>query len=233
MTYIAHQGKVSLLLKQPQFVQYFYIKYVLNPVDLAEAFVQSHQSILFSGVFSVKLVQSEASKRCGLEPGQYTLVVAPTALQLRDADTNELLLTWPYRYIRRYGHRTGRITFEAGRKCDSGEVRFTLKVKVLRRLEYFISTFRLFQGEFLLEHSNQQAIFRCMLLKMQNMRQMLNGDSSRSALCGDNQFRVRNSVLVSVGSTLSFARHNFLRRSQFIVIVEYSALDRKSLPSPN
>ncbi|KAJ1521214.1 hypothetical protein ONE63_002901 [Megalurothrips usitatus] len=101
------------------------------------------------GVFSVKLVPSDASTNCGLDPGPYTLVVTPTALQLREHNSNQLLFTWPYRFIRRYGTRTGKFTFEAGRKCDSGE------------------------GEFQLEHSNQQEIFRCMSSKMKNMRQLL------------------------------------------------------------
>ncbi|KAK3914373.1 Docking protein 2 [Frankliniella fusca] len=101
------------------------------------------------GVFSVKLVPSEASTNCGLDPGPYTLVVTPTALQLREHNSYDLLFTWPYRFIRRYGTRTGKFTFEAGRKCESGE------------------------GEFQLEHSNQQEIFRCMSSKMKNMRQLL------------------------------------------------------------
>lgn len=79
-------------------------------------------NLYVAGVFSVKLVPSEASTNCGLEPGPYTLVVTPTALQLREHNSNQLLFTWPYRFIRRYGTRTGKFTFEAGRKCDSGEV---------------------------------------------------------------------------------------------------------------
>lgn len=86
------------------------------------------------GVFIVKLHSSKASARCGLEPKQYTLVLTSTAIQLR-SDT-ELLYTWPYCFIRRYGYRDGKFTFEAGRKCESGE------------------------GMFYLEHANQHEIFR-------------------------------------------------------------------------
>lgn len=86
------------------------------------------------GVFSVKLHPSKASIRCGLEPKSYTLVLTSTAIQLRD-DT-ELLYTWPYCFIRRYGYRDGKFTFEAGRKCESGE------------------------GTFYLEHCNQHEIYR-------------------------------------------------------------------------
>nr|CAD7195343.1 unnamed protein product [Timema douglasi] len=92
------------------------------------------------GVFMVNLVPSEASRRCGLEPGAYTLVVSSAAIQLRDSANHHLHFVWPYRYIRRYGYREGKFTFEAGRKCDTGE------------------------GTFHLEHSNQQEIFPLPLL---------------------------------------------------------------------
>lgn len=88
------------------------------------------------GIFSVKLLPSDASNRCGLEPINYTLVLTPSSLQLRSSGDNKLLFTWPYCFIRRYGHKDGKFTFEAGRKCESGE------------------------GTFYLEHSNQQEIFR-------------------------------------------------------------------------
>lgn len=86
------------------------------------------------GVFRVKLHSSKASLRCGLEPKQYTLVVTSTAIQLQN--DGQLLYTWPYCFIRRYGYREGKFMFEAGRKCESGE------------------------GVFYLEHANQQEIFR-------------------------------------------------------------------------
>lgn len=86
------------------------------------------------GIFSVKLHSSEASVRCGLEPKTYTLVLTLTAIQLKNG--LELLYTWPYRSIRRYGHKSGRFMFEAGRNCETGE------------------------GTFYLEHSNQHEIYR-------------------------------------------------------------------------
>lgn len=88
------------------------------------------------GVFNVKLHASEASNRCGLDPIYYTLVLTTTAIELRRISDNRLLFTWPYCLIRRYGHKSGKFTFEAGRKCESGE------------------------GTFYLEHSNQHEIFR-------------------------------------------------------------------------
>lgn len=114
------------------------------------------------GVFSVILCSSDASIRCGLEPKTYTLVLTNTAIQLRNIADNKLLFTWPYCFIRRYGYRSGKFTFEAGRKCDTGE------------------------GVFHLEHSNQQEIFRCLSSKMKSMKKILSGESLLD--CGDNQF---------------------------------------------
>lgn len=118
-----------------------------------------------AGIFSVRLVYSEASARCGLNEGHYyILAVTPVALQLHDSDKEQVLYTWPYRYIRRYGYRSGKFTFEAGRKCESGE------------------------GVFHFEHSNQQEIFRCISSKMKNMKKLLNGETS-PVVCSDNQFQ--------------------------------------------
>lgn len=123
------------------------------------------------GIFQVTLWPSDASKRCGLDPSvTYTLLLTSTAVQLRNKD-NKLLYTWPYCYIRRYGYRNGKFTFEAGRKCDSGE------------------------GVFHLQHSNQQEIFRCLSSKMKSMKKLLSGESTTSLLdCGDNQFQAALSM---------------------------------------
>ncbi|XP_032665738.1 uncharacterized protein LOC116841643 isoform X2 [Odontomachus brunneus] len=111
------------------------------------------------GVFSVKVVETDASKRCGLEARNYTLVVASVDMKLMDGDI--VLFTWPYRYIRRYGYRDGKFIFEAGRKCESGE------------------------GSFRLEHSSQQEIFRCMYSKMRSMKKLLNEENNPSIDCND------------------------------------------------
>nr|CAH7728073.1 unnamed protein product [Callosobruchus chinensis] len=114
------------------------------------------------GVFSVKLHPSPASQRCGLESKNYTLVLTSTAIQLRNVIDDRLLFTWPYCYIRRYGYKNGKFTFEAGRKCESGE------------------------GAFLLEHPKQQDIFRSLATKMKSMKKLLSGESTPSLLdCSD------------------------------------------------
>nr|XP_012146777.1 PREDICTED: uncharacterized protein LOC100880615 isoform X1 [Megachile rotundata]XP_012146778.1 PREDICTED: uncharacterized protein LOC100880615 isoform X1 [Megachile rotundata] len=120
------------------------------------------------GVFSVKVVETDASKRCGLESRNYTLVVAAVDIKLMDGDV--VLFTWPYRYIRRYGYKDGKFIFEAGRKCESGE------------------------GSFRLEHSSQHEIFRCMYSKMRSMKKLMNEESSPSIDCNDAQYHAALSM---------------------------------------
>lgn len=129
------------------------------------------------GVFSVKVVETDASKRCGLETRNYTLVVAAVDMKLMDGDV--LLFTWPYRYIRRYGYRDGKFVFEAGRKCESGE------------------------GSFRLEHSSQQEIFRCMYSKMRSMKKLLNEESTPTSECTDAQYHA--AVPMEPGSRVALA----------------------------
>ncbi|KAL4706928.1 hypothetical protein ACJJTC_006972 [Scirpophaga incertulas] len=126
------------------------------------------------GVFSVKMCCSEASTRCGLEPIRYLLVLTATAIELRDVNDNKLYATWPYRYIRRYGYRQGKFTFEAGRKCDTGE------------------------GIFHLEHPNQSEIFKCLSLKMKTMKQMIGNDNLNSP--EHSEFNIQPTVNLFPGS---------------------------------
>lgn len=121
------------------------------------------------------MVSSEASNRCGLSAGYYTLLATPVALHLLDSDDQKTLYKWPYRYIRRYGHRSGRFTFEAGRKCESGE------------------------GLFHFEHSKD--LFRCIASRMKNMKKLLNQES-HSLFCGDNQFQAALSMMARSRSPL-------------------------------
>lgn len=124
------------------------------------------------GIFDVTLFPSDASKRCGLEPNKtYTLILTASAIELHEPVMNKTLYKWPYCYIRRYGYRSGKFTFEAGRRCESGE------------------------GVFHLEHSNQQQIFRCLSTRMKSMKKILRGESTNSLLdCGDNQFQAALSM---------------------------------------
>lgn len=118
----------------------------------------------------VKLVSSEVWARCGLDPGEYTLFLTSSAIQLRDIKEQQILLTWPYLFIRKYGYRDGKFTFEAGRKCATGE------------------------GEFQLEYSNEQEIYRCLSLKMKSMKKLLGGEahSTPSIFCPDTSHHTSN-----------------------------------------
>ncbi|XP_046387000.1 uncharacterized protein LOC124156475 isoform X2 [Ischnura elegans] len=99
------------------------------------------------GVYHAKLISTEASDRCGLAPGPYTLLCLESEIQLMGQ--SRILLKWPYHYIRRYGQREGTFTFEAGRKCPSGA------------------------GSFQFAHSYGTDVFRCISSRMKNMRKVL------------------------------------------------------------
>ncbi|XP_017051889.1 uncharacterized protein LOC108095321 isoform X2 [Drosophila ficusphila] len=119
----------------------------------------------FDGMFTITLIPSEASIRCCIEPKTYKLQMTPSELQLKSEDSAAIIAMWPYRFIRKYGYRDGKFTFEAGRKCTTGE------------------------GVFTLDHSNPQEVFRCMSGKMKSMKKkIISGDSLSTLECGENQF---------------------------------------------
>lgn len=130
--------------------------------------------IPFAGVFTVQIIPTVVSNRCNLRDPNYTLVVTQSALQLRSASANEkLLYTWPFMYIRRYGYKNGILSFDAGRKCDSGE------------------------GPFQLKTDQQKGIFQCISSTMKNWRQFIKSDDTPMQItspamiaCGDSQFQV-------------------------------------------
>ncbi|KAH1019147.1 hypothetical protein HUJ04_009011 [Dendroctonus ponderosae] len=100
------------------------------------------------GVFFVKLHPSEASQRCNLIEKTYILQVTESALHLLHPD-NTLLYSWPFSFIRKYGYKDRKFTFEAGRKCATGE------------------------GVFYLEHPNHNEIYRYLSAKMKQMKKKL------------------------------------------------------------
>ncbi|XP_046432872.1 docking protein 3 [Neodiprion fabricii] len=149
------------------------------------------------GIFAVKLVESDASKRCKLEEKNYTLILAAADMRLMDGE--EILFTWPYKFIRRYGYRDGKFTFEAGRKCKSGE------------------------GLFCLEHSSQQ-IFKCLSAKMKCMKRLLSGDSSPSIDFNNAQYHAALSMEAGSRSPLPPS----LNSSGNLIDLEFSTISQNS-----
>uniref|UniRef100_A0A3P8UBC6 Docking protein 2 n=1 Tax=Amphiprion percula TaxID=161767 RepID=A0A3P8UBC6_AMPPE len=77
--------------------------------------------------FRVSVRRTEASDRCRLK-GDGILRADGDALHLLDR-TGDFLYTWPYRYLRRFGRDKSTFSFEAGRRCDSGEGSFEFDTK--------------------------------------------------------------------------------------------------------
>ncbi|NWU90880.1 DOK3 protein, partial [Upupa epops] len=74
--------------------------------------------------FPVLVVQTDAAAHCGLH-GHYLLSALPQSLVLKDPQSRQPLLTWPYTFLRKFGQDQDVFSFEAGRRSDSGEGTFT------------------------------------------------------------------------------------------------------------
>ncbi|NXC49164.1 DOK2 protein, partial [Penelope pileata] len=73
--------------------------------------------------FEVTVRGTESSERCRLR-GRFVLRVGEEALELRDFPSGDVLYSWPYRFLRRFGRDKVTFSFEAGRRCASGEGNF-------------------------------------------------------------------------------------------------------------
>lgn len=70
--------------------------------------------------FPVLVQRTEATVRCQLK-GPYLLVLGQDDIQLRETSKPQACFSWPYRFLRKFGSDKGVFSFEAGRRCDSGE----------------------------------------------------------------------------------------------------------------
>ncbi|XP_052419687.1 docking protein 1 [Carassius gibelio] len=78
--------------------------------------------------FKVTVRRTEASERCGLK-GTVLLRTDFDSLLLKEPKMGEVLYSWPYRFLRRFGRDKATFSFEAGRRCDSGEGNFEFDTK--------------------------------------------------------------------------------------------------------
>ncbi|CAN7990793.1 unnamed protein product, partial [Ixodes hexagonus] len=89
-----------------------------------------YNSVDVPHVYTVSAVETEAAVRCRLE-GHFYLLVGPRGLSLasrgHQGAVGKVLFWWPFCNIRRYGIVEGAFSFEAGRKCASGEGLFLWK----------------------------------------------------------------------------------------------------------
>ncbi|XP_036167931.1 docking protein 3 [Myotis myotis] len=72
------------------------------------------------GTFPVVVQRTEAAARCQLK-GPYILLLGQDAIQLSEPGSPQALYTWPYHFLRKFGSDKDVFSFEAGRRCDSGE----------------------------------------------------------------------------------------------------------------
>ncbi|KAM9621791.1 docking protein 2 [Trichechus inunguis] len=89
----------------------------------------SSATVVAQKKFSVTIRPTEASERCRLW-GAYTLRAGESALELWGGlEPGTLLYDWPYRFLRRFGRDKVTFTFEAGRRCFSGEGNFEFETQ--------------------------------------------------------------------------------------------------------
>ncbi|XP_062852478.1 docking protein 2 [Trichomycterus rosablanca] len=69
--------------------------------------------------FQVTVLQSDVLEHCNLQ-GSYWLLVGEEKLVLKNVESRQKVMEWPYKLLRRYGCDKTTLSIEAGRRCESG-----------------------------------------------------------------------------------------------------------------
>ncbi|XP_010592595.3 docking protein 3 [Loxodonta africana] len=91
---------------------------IRGPVSMEENSIYSSWQEVVK--FPVVVQKTEAATRCQLK-GPYLLGLSRDTIQLNDPSGLRALYTWPYCFLRKFGSHKGVFSFEAGRRCDTGE----------------------------------------------------------------------------------------------------------------
>lgn len=133
-------------------------------LEKRQSVVQHEENMLYSSidtqVYGIKMIDTEASLRCGLQ-GEFYLVVTSVSISLAEEAAQgrigKVVYTWPYRHIRRYGCSKDSFSFEAGRKCSSGEGLFCLISKdastIFQSVDTHVNSLKASQSEIDLQAS--------------------------------------------------------------------------------
>jgi docking protein 2 len=177
------ENELNLWTKNLQSVA-FHDKFTAFKRNSIVEYNELYCSSFSEGRFTCTLISTDITLKNKLEPKDYILELTSSEIQLKNYNDDTIVAKWPYRYIRKYGYREGKFTFEAGRKCETGE------------------------GTFKLDHPYPQNIFRCMSVKMKSMKKLLSSDGT------ENQLNVALSMEAGSRSPLpldiSIVSHGFL-----------------------
>ncbi|XP_044306854.1 docking protein 3 [Varanus komodoensis] len=108
--------------------------------------------------FPVSIFPTEASARCNLK-GNYLMAPLLEQLVLKDTQSGHVLYSWPYAFLRRFGQEKTVFSFEAGRRCDSGEGLFTFSTARATEICKAVSAAIEHQKNILLERDKKTGIY--------------------------------------------------------------------------
>ncbi|XP_066507658.1 docking protein 3 [Hoplias malabaricus] len=101
---------------------------VLHPSARDRSSVEMKENSLYETAASMRdflviAMGTEAAQRCNLY-GDYILTPLDDRILLKDHKTRRVVLSWPYCFIRKFGQDRLSFSFEAGRRCETGEGSF-------------------------------------------------------------------------------------------------------------